>query len=107
MKIDISQLEFINPILREMANSLKTIYGVEFTITSLYRIDDPGVHGQLPLRGIDLGCRDDNLGELIEADLNSVYEYDPNRPRKKVCMYHDSGGGKHLHLQVHPNTRLR
>ena len=107
MKIDISQLEFINPILREMAQSLEHVYGVEFIITSLYRINDNGVHGQLPLRGIDLRCRDDNLGELIEADLNSIYEYDPNRSSKKVCMYHDTGLGKHLHLQVHPNTRLR
>jgi hypothetical protein len=22
----------------------------------------------------------------------------------KVCMFHDVGGGSHIHLQVHPNT---
>ena len=107
MRIALDQLEFIDPILREMANSLETVYGVEFTITSIYRIGDNGVHGQLPVRGLDLRCWNDSLGMMIEEDLNSVYLYDPNRHSKKVCIYHDTGRGAHLHLQVHANTRLR
>lgn len=107
MKIDLSQLEFINPILREMALSVEGHFGVEFTVTSLYRIDDNGVHGQLPLRGIDLSCHDRDLGESVENYVNSIYQYDPNRLSKKCCMYHDAGSGHHIHLQVHQNTALK
>lgn len=108
MKIDLNQLEFINPILREMAISVEENFGVEFCVTSLYRIDDPGVHGTLPLRGLDLRCHDPFTGEAVETYVNAIYEYDPDRPSKKCCMYHDAGqGGFHLHLQVHPKTVLK
>ena len=111
MKIDLAQLEFINPILREMALSVEARFGVEFTITSLYRIpkDTPSsTHEVLPLRAIDLRCHDHDLGEAIENYVNSIYQYDPNRTGKKCCMYHSVGNsGYHIHLQVHPNTALR
>lgn len=107
MKLDLNQLMFVNPILREMALSIEGHYGVEFKITSLYRIDDSGVHGQLPLRGIDLSCPDADFGDLIESYVNSIYQYDTNRPSKRCAIYHDAGSGYHIHLQVHPNTRLK
>ena len=106
MKIDLSQLEFIDPILREMALSVEGHFGVEFTITSLYRMTGAGVHTVLPLRGIDLRCKDYDMGIAVEEYVNSIYQYDPNRMSKKCCMYHDGGNGYHLHLQVHPNTEL-
>ena len=105
MKIDIAQLEFINPILREMAQFIEQQTGLEFTITSMYRIGDTGVHGQLPLRGLDLRCPNSYIGVEIEQIVNSKYQYDPNRPNMKCCIYHDAGSGFHIHLQVHPNTR--
>jgi hypothetical protein len=76
----------------------------EPVITSLYRMDDPGVHGCLPLRGIDIRCLDDEEGANLESMVNSRWKYDPSRPHLKVCMYHDVGRGKHIHLQVHPYT---
>jgi hypothetical protein len=107
MRIDLSQLDFIEPLLRDIVIGLEKKYGVEFMITSLYRIGDKGVHGQLPLRGIDLRCWDKSLGEMIEEEINTLYVYDPERPNMSVCMFHDIGQGAHLHLQVHPNTRIR
>jgi hypothetical protein len=109
MRIDLNQLEFIDPILREMAISVEHHFGVEFTVTSLLRLPVGGSsnHQQLPLRAIDLRCYDDALGFSVEEYVNSVYEYDYHRPSKKACLFHDVGQGWHLHLQVHPNTRLK
>lgn len=107
MKIDIAQLEFIEPLLREIALDVEKHFKVEFTITSLYRIGDSGVHGQLPLRAVDLRCLDNDFGRLIEEYVNLKYQYDPSRQRMAVCMYHDTGRGRHIHLQVHPRTIKR
>lgn len=107
MKLDIQQLEFVDPLLRQITQQIETELCVEFTITSIYRIGDKGVHGTLPVRGIDWQCRNDSFGEFIESYINALYAYDYTRPEMKVCMYHDAGTGAHLHIQVHPNTRLR
>ena len=109
MRIDLGQIGFISPILREMALSVEEHFGVEFTVTSLLRLPVGGSsnHQQLPLRAIDLRCHDDALGYAVEEYVNSIYEYDHHRPSKKCCLYHDVGGGWHLHLQVHHHTRLR
>lgn len=107
MKIDYKNLDFIDPKLREMMSVVEQRYGFEFTITSLYRMNDNGVHGTLPVRGVDLRCYDTHLGEMIARNMNNIYEYDPSRPEKLACMYHDAGSGAHLHLQCHPNTRFR
>ena len=104
MKIDIGQLDFIEPKLRELAQLVEQATGLEFTVTSLYRINDSGVHGQLPLRGIDLRCKDQSIGLLVQSMVNQHWIYDPDRPDMKCCMFHDVGQGAHLHLQVHPNT---
>lgn len=108
MRADIAQLKFIDPKLRAILIGMEVAYRVEFTITSLYRENDLGVHGTIPVRGADLSCKNDHLGYMIEKDLNELYTYDPVRPDRKVCMYHDAGtGGKHLHVQVHPNTQTK
>ena len=107
MKIDIKQLEFIDARLRTMVTELEAELGVEFTITSLYRINDNGVHGQLPLRGLDLRCRNAELGKFVEDYVNSRWQYDPSRPSMQCCMCHTVGRGLHLHLQVHANTLAR
>jgi len=105
MKIDIAQLEFIEKNLRFIALEIENHFGVEFTVTSLFRIDDKGVHGTLPLRAIDLRCRDSKMGLLIVQYVNSHWIYDSKRPRKVCCVFHNAGSGFHLHLQTHPKTR--
>jgi len=106
MKVDLAQLEFINPLLRELALAVEERFG-EKTITSLYRIGDKGVHGMLPLCGLDLRCTSQIHGQEVETWVNDKWIYDPSRPGKKCCLFHNAGNGWHLHLQVHTNTRRR
>jgi hypothetical protein len=107
MKIDIAQLEFIDIRLRKIAVEIERSTGLEFTLTSLYRMGDNGVHGQLPLRGIDLRIRDIAIGKVIEAAINEWWSYDSDRPDKKCAYLHGVDANLHLHLQVHPNTAVR
>jgi hypothetical protein len=108
MKIDIAQLEFIRPQLREILVYLERKTGFEFTITSLYRIeDDSGVHGTLPLRGTDLRMRNKDAAEAIAEIINDRWIYNPEDPGKLCGYLHGSGTNYHLHVQVHPNTKLK
>ncbi|MCP4127738.1 MAG: hypothetical protein GY753_11825 [Gammaproteobacteria bacterium] len=108
MKIDLSQLDFVDGRVKTLAREVEAHFRVEFEVTSLYRIGDDGVHGTLPCRGIDLGCKDAIIGNRVADFLNKRWEYDPKRPEKLVCMYHAKKGGQpHLHLQSHPNTEKR
>lgn len=104
MRIDYKQMEFIHPMLRAVLADIEDFMDIEPTLTSLYRMEDEGVHGTLPLRGADIRCQDRDLGEEIELAINGAWQYDPKRPEMKVCIFHDTGDGPHLHLQVHPNT---
>jgi len=79
----------------------------EMVITSTLRPGDKGVHGTVPVRGIDLRCRNISFGRLVETFINSRWVYDPRRESLAVCICHDTGRGLHLHLQVHPETRRR
>ena len=105
MRIDIQQLEFIDLKLRTILVMIEKELGFEFTITSLYRINDGGVHGTLPLRGADLRCKDDRLGYYIASWINDRWVYDSSRLDMECAIYHDAGSGGHLHLQVHPDTK--
>lgn len=102
MRIDISQLDFIDDILKSMVMDVERHFRFKLTITSLYRPNDPGVHGTLPVRGMDISCPDESAGIAIVKYINSKYQYDPKRVHKVVCMWH--GEPKHLHFQSHPNT---
>ena len=105
MRIDVKQLQFIEPLLRHVVQVIEAHFGFELTITSLYRMDaEFSVHGQLPLRGIDIRCHDEHVGVIIEAWVNRRWTYDPDRLNKMCCLFHDSGNGLHLHIQVHKNT---
>ena len=105
MKIDTSQLEFIDKKLRNLLAWIERQTGLEPTITSLYRIDDSGVHGALPLRGVDLRCRNRPVGQTLVDIINSRWTYDHKRPEMKCAIIHGVGWNMHIHLQVHPNTR--
>jgi hypothetical protein len=107
MRIDYEQLEFIHPTLRRMIRDVEDETGFEFTITSLYRLNDTGNHGQLPLRAMDLRCRGETFGRQIEAYINATWVYDPDRTHLRCCVLHDTGSGMHFHFQVHPHTEKR
>lgn len=104
MKIDISNLKFIHSKLRKIAISIEEDLGIELTITSLYRMNDSGVHGSIPLRGMDLRMRNRDVGRQIVKYINEKWIYDPEREHIKCAMIHNVGLGLHIHLQVHPNT---
>ena len=82
-------------------------------ITSGYRDGDKGVHGTESCRGIDIrswGLKkkdgsDTNAGVLC-TEINTTWKYDPKRPDKLCAVYHNSGSGLHIHLQVHKNTTM-
>ena len=107
MKIDINQLRFYHVKLRRLLIWLEKDTGLEFTITSQFRMKDPGVHGTLPLRGTDLRMRDKKTGKSLEDLINKTWKYDFQRPRKKCAVLHGEGSFLHLHIQVHPLTQRK
>ena len=94
---------FIHPLLRVILSEVEKEFGQK-VFTSLFRMDDPGPHGTLPLRASDLRERNQITGNAIKGWINSQWRYDTKRPKKKVCIFHDTGTGWHLHIQVHENT---
>jgi hypothetical protein len=101
--IDIYNLEFIEMRLRLILKAVEDEFGPG-CITSLFRTGDLGVHGTLPLRGIDERCKSIYLGNLKVAFVNSLWIYDPQQPDLRCALCHDVGQGLHMHYQVHPNT---
>ena len=106
MRIDIDQLNFIDPTLRHMAVWIEENTGLEFTVTSLYRPGDLGVHGTIPVRGMDLRCRSMLIGTTISELVNTFFKYDEERPHLQCCVLHGNDSNLHLHLQVHTNTKF-
>ena len=103
MKLDFMQLEFVDPTLREILKDIEVRWG-EQTTTSQFRIDDPGVHGTLPLRGWDLRSRKHAKAAMLCQWVNEHWLYDPKRPHLVVAIPHGEGSNFHIHLQTHPNT---
>ena len=106
--LHIKNLEVLNlaPLLDEIVSDVYECFGLD-VITSAYRPGDPGVHGTMPLRAVDMRCRDSSIGQYIVHWLDARYEYDHARPKKLCAVCHDTGKGLHLHLQVHPNSKRR
>jgi len=104
-KIEIKDLEVLNlyPKLIPIVKDVMEFSGLNM-ITSAYRPGDEGVHGQMPVRGIDLRCFDRQTAKIVEENTNEKWVYDPDRPSMQVCIAHDTGQGFHLHLQCHRNT---
>lgn len=105
MKADVIQFSYWNAELRKIALWIERETGVEWTITSPYRMDDLGCHGQLPLRAFDLRIRLESMGEVLADHINKYWQYDPTRTQKKCALLHGEGANLHLHIQVHPNTK--
>lgn len=76
-------------------------------ITSGFRREDAGVHGQNPLRGLDLRSRIYSDPNRLCRLVNDRWEYDGKRPEKVCALLHGIGLNEHIHLQVHLGTRLR
>jgi len=102
--IDVEQLKFLHEHLRAVLRWINSRFRICFVITSLYRMDDPGVHGQLPCRGADLGCYHGVIADEVCRIINEHWKYDPERPEMKVAIAHNTGQGFHIHIQVHDNT---
>lgn len=94
----------LNPKLTDLCMDVDREFG-EGVYTSAFRPYDTGVHGTIPLRAIDRRCRNEKVGKLMAALINELWRYDDERPHLDVAVFHDTGLGPHLHLQVHRNTR--
>ena len=107
MTADIKQFNFIDEKLRKLALWLEATTGIQFTITSLFRLGDIGIHGTLPLRALDLRCRNKKIGTAIVNFINDYWEYDPARLGKTCAILHGEATNLHIHLQVHSNTKFK
>ena len=82
-----------------------TVRYSKVVFTSAYREGDKGVHGTTPCRGMDIRSWHYADPKTIVDDINVHWRYDPlKRPEMMCALYHDTGSGKHIHLQVHDNT---
>ena len=95
----------LDPGLLWLANVIEAKYGV-VCITCAARPNDHGVHGTNPCRGLDIRSSVYQSAEDVTDWINRNGVYDYKRPLKKVAILHDAGSGMHIHLQIHPNTRL-
>ncbi len=102
---DTTQMEFIHPLMRELLDDIEKKFASQ-EITSQYRIGDPGVHGTLPLRGIDLRAWNVSRAKRLVRWVNKYWMYDLERPSLKVAQNHGEGTNYHTHLQVHNNTEV-
>ena len=66
--------------------------------------DYPSVHCTIPLRGVDVRSRVFENPVGVVEDINKHFTYDPQRPGLTCALYHDTGRGPHIHLQVHDRT---
>jgi len=102
---DHEHFQELNPKLRGIVLDLATYCSFHFNrdimVTSLFRLENKkSVHAYG--RGADIRSLDFNAEEIaqIERYLNTTYIYDPSRPNKLTCLYHNVGFGDHFHLQV-------
>jgi len=87
-------------------------------VTSIYRdkaeddkLSGSGIHATWPPRACDIRTRNLGADEVgiacrIAQEVNARWVYDQSRPRLRVALAH-TGSAFHLHIQVHPQTRLR
>lgn len=95
------------PVAGKLIEIISWIYERDqnLVITSAYREGDPGVHGQNPVRGIDIRSRIYSDPDRLCRLVNDRWEYDPKRYKMECADLH--GKDIHIHLQVHPRTRRR
>ena len=100
---------WLDPTLVELLEWLHGWFPPPMMVTSAWRPDDPGIHSTRPLRAVDLRSHHipDAVARQVEERINRAWIYDPRRPEKRVCLWHDVGLGVHFHLQVHPRNHRR
>jgi len=77
----------------------------ETVVTSAFRYGDKGVHGQNPLRAVDLRSWIYSNPAGMARYANTIWIYSPQRPKKKCVLYHNvRDKGIHFHLQVCDQT---
>lgn len=67
--------------------------------------DDSGIHMTDPLRAFDIRYYIYEKPEGLCLRINRIFTYDHKRPELECAILHDTGLGKHFHLQVHDNTK--
>ena len=98
-----------SPLLVQIISSVARKYGLVMTESYRKKLHRTDLHGTQPVRAIDIRswAYTPELLREIEISVNRKWQYDPDRPGKKVFLIHDVGRGVHAHIQVHPHTRRR
>ena len=102
-------------IIFTAANYMMERYNFEITITEILRtqaeqdeiykkdpkyMEKPWRSVHQDGRGVDFRTRDMTKEMIVDlCDFLNKIPYDPKRPEKKTCLYHDVGAGIHLHAQ--------
>lgn len=68
---------------------------------------ETSVHSVIPFRGMDVRSRIYEDPQGVAGDVNDHWTYHLARPWMMCAIYHDTGRGPHIHLQVHDNTSRR
>lgn len=92
-------------MLSEIEFYVMKAFGMMVTCAYRKKRHPNDLHGTNPVRAKDIRSWCYDKPTQVVNVINKVWEYDYKRPGKKVAVYHNSGEGYHIHLQVHPNTR--
>jgi hypothetical protein len=99
------------PLLIEIEEFIIKKYGAVITESYRPRKHSNDLHGTIPVRALDnrSWCYPGDMVYRVAKSVNERWQYDHNRPKMKVAFVHSNrkGKGVHIHLQVHPNTRIR
>ena len=94
-----------HPILINIYEWLDERHGEQVIVTCAYEDRDyPSTHSMDPLRAFDIRSWVFDDPQKIVDEINIYWLYDFDRPTKKTAIYHDTGRGAHIHVQVHDNT---
>jgi len=92
----------LDPRVRKITYLMNAImdllYGVNVTVTSVYRLDVHSTHHYY--RAADIRSRDIKEEECVylSALINIIFPY--GKGAHETVMYHDVGEGAHFHVQV-------
>lgn len=93
-----------HPKLRQLSTWLAERFGLIVITCGYEHRDYPSTHNVIPLRALDIRSWIYDAPEIVAANINRHWQYDPKRPEFLVALYHDVGRGNHIHCQVHDNT---
>lgn len=99
-----------HPLHPDMEQLIAWIYHEQKAIVITCAYEErayPSVHSTTPLRGIDIRSSIYKDPLAVVRRINENWIYNPDAPEKVCALYHDTGRGPHIHLQVHDNTLRR